>query len=95
MDQRERGLEARVQQITIVGRKLAHQDHALVDNGPGRHRDRVIFQDLLRPDRNHAIRDDLADNVEAPLEIVFAGEVRRASDEDLLHDRLDRLDAFA
>ena len=95
MDQRERGLEARVHEITVVGRKLAHQHHALVDDGPGRHRDRVIFQDFRRPDRDHAIGDDLADDVEAPLEIVFAGEVRGPSDENLLHHRLNRLDAFA
>ena len=33
VDQRERGLETRIQEIAIIGRKLPHQHHALVDDG--------------------------------------------------------------
>ena len=95
MDQRERGLEARVQQVAVIGRELADQHHALVDDGAGRHRDRVIFRDLPGPDRVDAIGDDLADDEQPPLEIVFGRDVGGTADEDLLHHRLDRLDAFA
>ncbi len=95
MDQRKRGLVTRVHEVAVIGRKLTHQHHALVDDGAGRHRDGVKLQDLRSPDREDAIGDDLADDIEAPLKIVLGRDVGGTSDEDLLHHRLDRLDAFA
>src|SRR5690242_8276748 len=95
MDQRERGLESRVHEIAIVGRKLPRQHHSLVDDGADRQRDRVVFQDLPPADRDHAIGDDLANDVEPPLEIALAGEVGGPPNENLLHHWFDRLDAFA
>ena len=50
MDERQRGLVARVQKVAVVGRELADQHHALVDDGAGRHRHWVIFQDLAAAD---------------------------------------------
>ena len=95
MDQRQRGLKARVHEVAVIGRELPGQHHALVDDGAGRHRDGVKFQDLLAADGEDAIGDNLSHNEKATLEIVFAGEVGGAPDKDLPHHRLDRLHPFA
>ena len=95
MDERQRRFVACVQKVAVVRRELADEHHALVDNGAGRHRHRVIFRDLRAAGRVNTVGDDLADDIELALEIIFAGEIRRAADEDLLHYRFGRLHALA
>ena len=95
MDERQRGFVARVQEIAVVRRELARENHALVDKRAGRHRNRVVFGDFPVTERIDLVGDDLAHNVEPALEFILAGEARRTADENLLHDRLDRPHAFA
>ncbi len=95
MDERQRGLVARVLQVAVIGRELTDQNHALVDDGAGRHRDGVVFRDFLAADGKDAVGDDLAYDEEPALKFILVGEAGRAADEDLLRDRLNRLHAFA
>ena len=95
MHERERGFEARIEQVLVVGTELADEHHALVDDGAAGHRDRVIFRRRAGPDRIDAIGDDLADDEELALEIVFVGDVRPAADEGLAHHGLDGLHPLA
>ena len=95
MDERQRGFVARIQKVAVVRRELTDEHHPLVNDGAGRHRDRIVFRNFRAPSRIDPIGDDFADNVETTLEVVFAGEIGRAADEDLLHHRLDRLHPLA
>ena len=95
MDQRQRGLEARIEQVLVIGRELVNQHHALVDDGAARQRDGIIFGHALAADRVDAIGDDLAQDEQLALERVFVDDVRTAADEDLPLNRLDRLHPLA
>ncbi len=77
MHQRQRALEIRLVQIGIVAAELVGEEHALVDHGAARQRDRVIagqppFAALI--DR---LRDRLAQDVEPALELVLGSWRRR------------------
>ena len=79
MDQGQRGLIARIQEVAVIGRKLPDQHHALVDDGAGGHRDRVIFQDLAAPDGVDAVGDDLAGDEQATLESRLRWQCRQGA----------------
>ena len=95
MDERQRSVVAHVQEIAVVWRELADQHHPLVDNGAGRQRDRVVFRNFRAAERKNSIGNDLADDEEPALKIIFSGEISGAADENLLHHRLGRFHAFA
>ena len=95
MDERKGCIVARVQKVAVVRRELANENHALVDNGAGRHGHRIVFRDFRAASRINTIGDDLADDIEPTLKIIFRSEIGRAADEDLLHHRFGRLHAFA
>ena len=95
MDQSQRGLVARIEQILVVGRELMNQHHALVDDRAARHRDGIIFGHAFAADRIDAVGDDLAQDEQLALELLFVGDVRTAADEDLPLNRLDRLHPLA
>ncbi len=77
MDQRQRGLVARVQKVAVIGRELMHEHHALVDDGAARQRHGIIFGELRALAFVDPVRDDLADDEQPALEVVLAGEVSR------------------
>ena len=95
MDERQRGLVARVQKVPVIGRELMGEHHALVDDGAGRERHGVVLGQPRVAELVDSVRDHLADDEQPTLEVVLAGEVRRAADENLLHHRFDRLHALA
>src|SRR3977135_3862983 len=92
MHERERALKVLVVQVRIIGEELVGEEHALVDDGTARDRDRVIARQpslLAGVDR---VRDRLAQDVEATLEFVVAVDLATAADEHLLMYGLGRLD---
>ncbi len=93
VDQREARNVALVLQVAVIFAELGHQNHALVDDGPGRERDRVIGLHLRVVEAVDLGRDDLARGEEAPLESVLVRDRGRAPDEDLTVERLGLLDA--
>ena len=77
VDERERRLEARVEQVLVVARQLLDEHHALVDDGAARHRHRIIFGDPVA-DGVDAVRDHLAQDEQPALERVLVGVWSRA-----------------
>ena len=59
------------------------------------HRDRIIFGETRGADGVDAVGDDLAQDEQLALEIVFVDDARAAADEQLTVGRLDRLHPFA
>ncbi len=93
--QRERADEIRLVQVGVVGAELIGEEHALVDHGAARHRDRVIAEGAPLAHGVEASRDRLAQEVEAALELVLGELAAALADEDLLVHRLGRLDGLA
>ena len=93
--QRERADEIRLVQVGIVGAELVGEEHALVDHGAARHRDRVIAEGAPLAHGVEAARYGLAQDVEAALELVLGDLASALADEDLLVHRLGRLDRLA
>ena len=95
VDERQRGVEPRVQQVGVIGRELADQHHPLVDDGPARHRDGIIFGEAAGARQVDAVGDDLAQDEQPALEVVLVDDVAASTDEQLTLGGLDRLDPFA
>src|SRR5215471_17051132 len=91
MHESKRALEIRIAQIGIVPTELVGEEHALVDQGAARNRDRIVvgiapLSHLVEP-----AGDRLAQNVKPPLEFVAVETAIALGDEDLLVKRLGRL----
>ena len=87
--------EAVVLQVEEVAAELRDQHHALVDDGPGRHGDRV---ELLHPRVVEAVDlvgDHLAGDVDPALERVLVGDRGGPADEHLTVMRLGGLHGVA
>ncbi len=95
VDERQRGFEPRILQVLVVARQLMDQHHALVDDGPARHRNGIIFGDAVAAERVDAVGNHLAQDVQPALERILVGQGGAAADEHLALHRLDRLHAFA
>ena len=95
MHQRQRALEIRLVQIGIVLAELVGEEHALVDHGAARHRDRVIAGEAAVAALIDRLRDRLAQDVEPALELVLGLRRAVAADEHLHVVGLGRLDGFA
>ncbi len=95
MHQRQRALEIRLVQIGIILAELVGEEHALVDHGPARHRDRVIAGKAAIAALIDRLRDRLAQDIEPALEIILGLGRAVAADEHLHAGWLGRLDGFA
>ena len=89
MHQRQRRFEALVGQVAVVGPQLVGQEHALVDHRPTAQRHDVELGLLALGLAVDRVGDDLAQDVEAPLEAVLVDLVGAAADEHLHVHRLD------
>ena len=93
--QRQRALEIRLVQIRIVAAELVGEEHALVDHGAARHRDRVIAGHAAVAALVDRLRDRLAQDVELALEIIVGLGGAVAADEHLHAGGFGRLDGDA
>jgi len=89
--QRKRTLEIRIAQIRIVAAELVGQEHALVDQGAARNRNRIVAGITPLAHFVEPARDGLAQNVEPPLEFVGVEIAIAFADKDLLVERFGRL----
>ena len=89
--ERHRRGEARVGQVVVVGLHLVGQEHALVDQRAARQRHRVVADVLALVGEVEGVGDDLADEIEAPLELMLVLHRLGARDEELAMHRLGRL----
>ena len=94
VDERERADEARVRQILVIAAELADEHHALVDDRARRHRHRIIFGHGGFVQAVDRVRDRLARDEQAPLELVLVHR-RAATDEHLPVRGLDLAHGFA
>ena len=92
--QRHRGGQTRVGQVLVVLLHLVGQEHALVDQGAARQRHRVVTDVATLVGEVERIGDDLADHVEATLELLLLLHRLRPADEDLPMHGLGRLHHF-
>ena len=83
MHQRQRAFEIRFVQVGIVLAELVGEEHALVDHGAARHRDRVIAGEPALAALIDRLRDRLAQDVEPALELVLGLRRAVAADEHL------------
>src|SRR6202043_3415082 len=95
MHQRERALEVGIAQVRIIGAELVGEEHALVDHGAARDRDRVVARRAALVAAIERARDRLPQNVEPALELVLVELLVAETDEDLPVPRLCWLDGFA
>ena len=93
--ERERAVEVLVAQIGIIGAELVGEEHALVDDGAAGDGHRVIAGKPALLARIDRIRNRLAQDVEAPLELVRGGDLLAAPDEHLQVHGLGRLHRLA
>ena len=84
-----------VAQVLEIIAELGREQHALVDERARRQRHWIKARGAPIGQVEDVIRDDLAQDIDAPLERVLIGDSRAAADEDLAMDGLGRLDAFA
>ena len=89
--QRHRRGEARVGEVRVVGLHLVGQEHALVDQRAARQRHRVVADVLALVGEVERVGDDLADEIEAALELLLVLHRLRPADEELPVHRLHRL----
>ena len=82
--------EFRIVQVGIIGAELVGEEHALVDHGAARNRNRVIAGGAPLAHRVDASRNGLAQEVEPALELVLGICATALADEDLLMHRLGR-----
>ncbi len=95
MHQRQRALEILLAQIWVVGAELVGEEHALVDDRAARHRHRVIAGEVAVAALVDRIRNRLAQDVEAALEVVLGLQAIAAADEHLHVEGLGRLHGLA
>ena len=95
MHQRQRAFEIRFVQVGIVLAELVGEEHALVDHGAARQRDRVIAGEPALAALIDRLRDRLAQDVEPALELVLGLRGAVAADEHLHVGGFGRLDGFA
>ena len=94
VDQGHRRGEARIVQVGVVGAELVGEEHALVDEGPARHRDDVeAVVDPLRLPVDDA-GDGLAQDEQPALEMVAGLRRAAAADERLAVHRLAGADGL-
>ncbi len=89
--ERERALEVRLVQVRVVGQELVGQEHALVDDGAARQRNRIIARRAPLALVVEAAGDGLAQHIEPPLEIALGLGLCGARDEHLHVHGLGRL----
>ena len=77
MDQRKRAIEIGLAQIGIVFAELIGEEHALVDDGAARHRDRIIAGEAAVAALIDRLRNRLAKDVEPALEFLVVFDMRR------------------
>ena len=95
MHQRQRAFEIRFVQVGIVFAELVGEEHALVDHGAARQRDRIIAGEPAFAALIDRLRDRLAQDVEPSLELVLGLRRAVAADEHLHVVGFGRLDGFA
>ena len=95
MDQREGADEARVAQVLVIGAELAHQNHALVDDGAAGHGDRIEFRHVAAGQRIDGVGDALAGEIELTLEVILVLRSSAIGHENLTHHGLDGLHGLA
>jgi hypothetical protein len=88
MDERQRRLHRRIDQIGEILRELLGQEHALVHDGPGREAGQIPVLAAVETRRADLAVGPLADDVELALEGEIVGQVFMAPDEDLPDERL-------
>ena len=95
MDQREGADEARVAQVLVIGAELAHQNHALVDDGAAGHGDWIELRHVAAGQRIDGVGDALAGEIELTLEVILVLRSSAIGHENLTHHRLDGLHGLA
>ena len=78
MHERQGRRQTRIGKILVVGLHLVRQEHALVDQRSRRQGHRVVADVAALVGIVDGVRDDLADDIETPLEFILARNRCRA-----------------